>query len=95
MASTTGGESPQDDNKSVDAKDLTTSIPMIDFPERDNILAQVIPIEPEYQYPEGPRFWLMIFALCLGGLLVSLVSLVTHIICYSGGSRWLTSTFSF
>jgi hypothetical protein len=30
--------------------------------------------DAEQKYPSGPKFWLMVFALCLGGFLVSLVS---------------------
>jgi hypothetical protein len=40
---------------------------------------------PEQEYPSGPKFWLMGFALCLGGFLVSLVSHLPSLItaCFS------------
>lgn len=65
MATTASGPIPTDESKS--AEDAATSIPMA-----AQSAAQNDAVEPGY--PSGPRFWLMIFALCLGGFLVSLVS---------------------
>lgn len=70
MAITASGPIPTDDSKS--AEDVATSIPMAATPDGVQSAAQNDAAEPGY--PSGPRFWLMIFALCLGGFLVSLVS---------------------
>lgn len=56
----------------------------------------------QQEYPSGPKFGLMVFALCLGGFLVSLVSLSNSqtprffcLLCISSKESLLTSSVSF
>jgi hypothetical protein len=62
---------------SLSAEDIPFTVPVTDAKPEGNLpqaRQDAAPGGPEQEYPSGPKFWLMGFALCLGGFLVSLVS---------------------